>query len=101
MVEDWLRSGMLASEPDAQTIAAKIVTELGDHALNKSHARHISLKRASEMGIKVMPLEDDQALQEAVLSVHHACIQTLSATDACKIIENHKGLGYVDTFSTP
>ncbi len=101
MVKDWLLDGMLAGDPNANDVANKIIEELGDHALTKSHARHISPKRAAEMGVKVVRLEDDQPLQEAVLSIHHACIQTLSATDACKIIENHNGLGYVDTFALP
>ena len=99
MVKEWLIDGMFAGEETAESKADKIVEELSSHVLTKSHARHISLKKALEMGIEVFPLEDDQKLQELVLSVHHACIQTLSLTDACKIIENHEGLGYLDSFS--
>jgi len=40
-------------------------------------------------------LEDDQALQEAVLSIHHALVHTLSATAAYKIIENHEGVAFI------
>jgi hypothetical protein len=40
-------------------------------------------------------LEDDHKLQEAVLSVHHALIHTLSATGAFKIIENHNGVAFI------
>jgi hypothetical protein len=40
-------------------------------------------------------LEEDQTLQDAVLSVHHACILTLASTGALKITENHKGVASI------
>ena len=86
MVRDWLVSGMFAGEVDAIARADTVVNELGSHALTKSHARHISATRARELGLKVKLLEEDNGLQDAVLSVHHACIQTLQATPAFKII---------------
>jgi polysaccharide deacetylase 2 family uncharacterized protein YibQ len=42
-------------------------------------------------------LEEEQRLQDAVLSVHHACIHTLTATPAVKIIENHMGAAFIST----
>lgn len=45
--------------------------------------------------LKVVPLEENHELQEAVLSVHHTCIHTLRATNAFKIIENHQGLAFI------
>lgn len=96
MVKDWLISGMFSGDADAATKADNIVKELADHALTKSHARHISMKKAKEMGITITALEDDPDLQEAVLTVHHACIQTLSDTMACKIIENHRGVAHIE-----
>ena len=32
-----------------------------------------------------------------MLTVHHACIQTLNATPAVKIIENHNGVAFIQT----
>ena len=101
MVEQWLITGMFAKDDHPDQKAQKVLKELADHALTKSHARHISMKRAEELGIKVTVLETDAALQDAVLTVHHACIQTLSSTPACKIIENHRGIAYIDTFIPP
>ena len=101
MVREWLISGMFDGDADGPTKADAIIAELADHALTKSHARHISLKRAQDMGIRAIALEDDADLQEAALSVHHACIQTLSAPSVCKIIENHVGVAYVDIFEPP
>lgn len=95
MVKEWLKTGMFAGEADAQAKADSIVQELGSHALTKSHARHISLDRAKNLGIKVITLEEDPALQDAVLAVHHACIHTLAHTPAVKIIENHIGAAFI------
>jgi membrane-bound ClpP family serine protease len=95
MVREWLITGMFKGDPKAKQRASKIIRELGDHALTKSHARHISVRRAKEMGLKIIELESDQKLQDAVLSVHHATIHTLSATGAYKIVENHMGVASI------
>ncbi|MHB1126933.1 MAG: hypothetical protein ACYC2T_08235 [Bacillota bacterium] len=95
MVREWLATGMFAGNDNAAVMVENIITELGNHALTLSHGRHISINRAREMGLQVSALEDDDELQEAVLSVHHACIQTLEGTPAIKIIENHKGVAFI------
>jgi ClpP class serine protease len=95
MAREWLVSGMLKAVSDRDARAQTIVTELGDHALTKSHARHLSAARCKQIGLAVNMIEDDQALQDAVLSVHHACILTLAGTGAFKIIENHEGVASV------
>jgi hypothetical protein len=95
VVSEWLRSGMLKDDPEQEQKIARIVNELGDHALTKSHSRHISAGKAIDIGLKVSLLEDDQELQDKVLSVHHTCIQTLEATPAIKIIENQNGIAYI------
>jgi len=95
MVKEWLLSCMLSDQANAEEIAGNIIAELADHALTKSHARHISYSKARDIGLKVSLLEDEPNLQEAVLSVHHACIHTLSGTGAYKIIENHNGVAFI------
>ena len=94
MVKEWLVRGMLQGHVDPQGKAAEIVTELSDHALQKSHARHLSAAKCKAMGLEVVALEDDPKLQDAVLTVHHACVHTLAATAAFKMIENHKGVAF-------
>lgn len=95
MVKEWLISGMFAGEIDASVKAEKAVSELGDHALTLSHNRHISISHAKDIGLNVKALEDDNKLQDAVLTVHHACIRTLEDTPALKIIENHYGVAFI------
>mgnify|MGYP001264937124 CR=1 FL=1 len=95
MVKEWLLSGMFSGQPDAEQKVANILEELSDHALTKSHARHLSFTKCQQMGLDVLALEDDPKLQDAVLSVHHSCIHTLSSTSAYKIIENQLGIAFI------
>ncbi len=97
MTNEWLLSGMLSSATDADDRAEKILEELSDHAVTKSHARHLSADRCKEIGLEIVALEDDQELQEHVLSLHHACIHTLGSTGAFKIIENQNGVAFIQT----
>lgn len=97
MVKDWLISGMLSNDQAAGVKADQIIEELGNHALNKSHARHLSAEKCEDIGLEVVKLESDPKLQDAVLSIHHACIHTLTATNAFKIIENHNGIAFIQS----
>lgn len=100
MVKDWLARGMLSKNDNPVGKAAEIVKELSDHALTLSHARHLSSEKCKSIGLNISVLEDNQRLQDAVLTVHHACIHTLSATPAFKIIENHKGVAFIQIAQT-
>ena len=96
---DWLASGMFSDETrsEADPKVASIVEALGDHALTKSHSRHLSASRCKELGLKVVNLEEDPQFQDAVLSLHHACMLTFDTTPAIKLIENHKGTAFIKT----
>lgn len=102
MTREWLLRGMLAGETEAQAKAKAdaILAELADHALTLSHARHLSATKCKSLGLNVTMLEDNQELQEAVLSVHHALIHTLASTGAYKIIENHLGVAFIQMAQT-
>ena len=71
------------------------MTELADHTVSKSHGRHIPMQKCIDIGLKIEKLEDDQTLQDLVLSVHHSCIHTLSNTPSIKIIENQDGIAFI------
>ena len=97
IVKKWLIEFMFQNDENAKEKADKIVELLGDHALTKSHARHLSADYCKEIGLKIEMMEKDQELQDAILSLHHACIHTLSSTPASKIIENHLGKAHITT----
>lgn len=95
LVTEWLKTGMFEGEQSANQSAAAIVKELSSHEETKTHARHIHVERLQELGVKVVPLESDQDLQDAVLTVHHACMNTLQRTQALKIIENQNAVSFI------
>ena len=92
IISENLNKRMFKNEKNASKKIQKIKKELADHSISLSHSRHISAERCKKLGLKVEMLEDDQALQDAVLSVHHCFMHTLSNTDVFKIIENHNGV---------
>jgi hypothetical protein len=47
------------------------------------------------MGLNIEMIEGKQTLQDAVLSLHHACMLTTSQTGAFNIIENQKGAAFI------
>jgi len=95
MVSKWLESGMFRKDDKAKEKIDAIMKELADHAITKSHGRHLSKSHCQRIGLNVKALEEDEGLQDAVLSVHHTCIHTLSSTPALKIIENHIGTAFI------
>ena len=97
IVREWLMSGMFARYKDKEARADKVVEELGDHALTLSHNRHIDFDKAKSIGLKVVPLEADNRLQDALLTVHHLAVQTMSSTPALKLIENQRGIAYIQS----
>lgn len=97
MVRDWLLTGGMfdAYNGDKATIVEQITKGLNDHSEMKAHNRHISMEKATNIGLNITPLEDDETLQDLVLTVHHCCLHTLSDTSAAKIIENQNGMAVI------
>lgn len=73
------------------------LTNLSD---NKAHDRHFHLDDCQRIGLEVDALEDDDALQDRVLTVHHCFMHTLGNSAAFKIIENHLGRAMVRSEQT-
>lgn len=98
LVRDWLRRYMLPAStpnPAARTAkASRIAAYFANYVRHKSHGMGISREAARDHGVVIRELESDQALQDAVLSVHHATMHTFNGA-ASKIIENHLGVAYV------
>ena len=107
MVREWLRTGMFKGRDDhivttdengnevTTTKSAHVARVLTRADIFKSHDRHIRPEDCAHIGLEIRLLENEPELQDAVLSVHHACIHTLSGTLAKKIIENHMGKAFI------
>lgn len=90
LVSSWLQSYMLKSTQKSKQLSEEIARKLADHMYFKSHSRHIDKEQLCKMGLKVSSLEDDQKLQDLVLSVFHATTLAFQL-GTVKIIENHLG----------
>ncbi|MDV3277511.1 MAG: hypothetical protein LYZ69_03470 [Nitrososphaerales archaeon] len=98
LVSTWLQKYMFRALPDAKTKAETVATKLADHRLFKTHARHIDREQARSIGLVIDGLEEDQMLQDLVLSTFHATTLTFQFTPTAKIIENQLGNAYVRQF---
>ncbi len=90
----WLESYMFKGEVNAHEKAHSIAEWLGTYENHLTHGRPIPIAIVVEKGLKVKPLEEDQELQERVLSVFHSAIVTIEITNCVKMIENHNGVGF-------
>lgn len=94
-VRKHLESNMFDGDLDAKIKADRIVQQLSDFDTNKAHSRHIHIDDCISLGLKIEHLEDNQELQDAILTVHHCYMHSISVTGASKIIENHKGAAFI------
>jgi len=92
-VEEWLLAWMLKDDEEKQQKANSIATWLSNANEHKTHGRPINYAKAQNAGLIVELLEDDQHLQELVLSTFHAAMVTHMVTPCVKIVENHIGKG--------
>lgn len=90
VVRGWLVTGMFEgkSRPGPKARANKVLKDLASHSKTLTHARHIGFHEADAIGLNVTAIEADGPLQDAILTVHHLCIQTLADTAVMKLIEN-------------
>src|SRR5437588_1731721 len=95
LVQEWLATYMFAADDEhGDQRTAETARYFADYGTHQSHSLGITRDQAREHGVNVIDLEDDQALQDAVLSVHHATLHTLNGPSV-KIIENQQGKAFV------
>ncbi len=94
-VRERLKDNMLLGDPDAAGKADTIVKGLSDVEDNKSHSRHIHIDKCENLGLVIERLEDNQDFQEAVLTVHHCFMHSLTVTGAAKMVENQNGAAFI------
>lgn len=89
LLREWLSTCMFKEED--KSVVDEIVAKLNEHDDSKTHGRHFNIDFCKNIGLKIEQLENDDELQDSVLSVHHAYMLTLSGTDTVKIIESQNG----------
>lgn len=75
--------------------AGEVMKHLMDYRGTTEHSHHFLIDKCKEIGLNVSAIEDDQDLQEDILSVHHAYVATFARTNAIKIIENALGANWI------
>ncbi|RJX25815.1 MAG: serine protease [Acholeplasma sp.] len=91
LVKEWLSKCMLKDEENKDELINNIVNKLNENQDSKFHARHFNHTWCKNVGLKIKNLEDDQTLQDLVLSIHHSVNLTFEISSAVKIIENNNG----------
>jgi hypothetical protein len=92
-VTEWLDTYMFRDKHGEDNPSEAIAAWLADADAHKTHSRQISAGKAQAKGLVVEKLEDDDELQERVLSVFYATNVTFRFTNCVKFVENHEGRG--------
>lgn len=91
LLTKWVKSGMKLPNDEVE----KIVKLFNEHEDSMSHGRHFNAEFCKSAGLKILQMEDDQRLQDLILSIHHCYMQTFSTCACTKIIENNLGKAYI------
>ena len=96
LVEEWLGTCMFdKNDPSDQEIITTIVSKLNEHDDSKIHGRHLNAEFCRNIGLKIFMMEDDDLLQDKILSLHHTYMITLDGTPVVKIIENQNRKSFI------
>ena len=96
LVGGWLKTCMFKRSKKRNTKIEKLLEELASHSASKVHDRHYDYVKCKELGLKVVALEKNQDLQDAVLSLYHAYICSIyKLPNTIKFIENHEGQAFI------
>lgn len=69
-----------------------------NHNNSHSHSRRISINECRAVGLPVTALESNQALQDAVMSLHHCYMITFDKFPVSKIVENHQKSRFIQNY---
>ncbi|MBI4507871.1 MAG: serine protease [Chloroflexi bacterium] len=100
LVGSWLSSYMFRRRKHGNDLAKGIARFLSDYDEHKTHGRPLGYSVLKERGLIVRLIEQDQALQDRVLTVYHAAMHAFANTPAAKIILNHQGSAAVRLLSS-
>lgn len=95
LVKKWLKTGMFKDEKKMDQKINTIVSMLNQNSKSMNHGRHFDKETCKSYGLRIVDLEDDDDLQDKVLSVHHAFMLLMNNTQTDKIIQNHIDKAYI------
>ena len=90
LVQDWLQKFMFSKCPDPAFLASAVAAHFGGNQ-HGSHGRRIDRDEAKQQQLEVIDLEDDQHLQEEVLTLYHLSIIAFEMGPAAKSVMSSNG----------
>ena len=73
-LSDELTDNILARSDYDEETKARIKETFGKSKNSKTHSRHINRDKCKETGLAIEDLEENQEIQDIVLSIHHCCM---------------------------
>ena len=90
LVQDWLQKYMFSGRPDPAGLASSVAAHFGDDR-HGSHGRRIDRDEARQQQLEIIDLEDDQILQEEVLTLYHLSTTAFEMGPAAKSVMSSNG----------
>jgi hypothetical protein len=91
MVAGWLANRMFKDQAEPLKMAASVAAHFNDTSVHKHHGRRIDRDQARALGVYIDELEQNQDLQDAVLTTYHVASLYFSVTKAVKFMANDAG----------
>jgi hypothetical protein len=101
MVAGWLKQRMFAGDAEAEKQGAAVAKHFNDAGTHKSHGRRIDRNEARSHGVVIEDLEDDQDLQDDVLTVYHLVTLLFEKTATAKLIWTDTGRTWMKNLPVP
>jgi hypothetical protein len=101
MVARWLAKRHFQGNPNAQKLATEVASYFNRSDVHKSHGRRINCDEAAAQKLEIIKPEDDQELQEIVLTTYHLATLVFEKGPCVKFIINQLGRGWVKNFGMP
>lgn len=95
MVGEWLAARMFKDKPDPKAIGEIVAKYFNAAEKHKSHGRRIGRDEARDQGVIIEDLEDDQNLQDVVLTAYHLMTILFEQSAAVKIIYSNHGQTWI------
>jgi len=92
LMSKWLQKRMFRADGNSENKAKNIAKHVNADSENVyAHGQRIGITDLQKLDVNVIPLEDNQKLQEAILSAYHIMTVIFELTSSFKFIVNHKG----------
>ena len=90
LVRDWLERYMFSERADPASLAETVAAHFGGNQ-HGSHGRRINRDEAKQQQVEIIDLEDDQELQEEVLTLYHLSTIAFEMGPAAKSVVSSNG----------